>query len=370
MRIVSAPDPWEKLRILGMASSYDVCAPPSIEKHRAPLPGIFYAWASGNRVPLLKVLLTNGCSRNCRYCAFSSLVDHGVCSFDIEELVGIFMDMWRKGLVQGLFLSSAIPGYPDDTMEKMTAVARTLREREGFKGYIHLKILPGTSWDMVKRALPFAIRVSINLEAPREEFLKDVAPSKSIKGEILPLLPLLKGGFTTQFVVDLGPERDLDLLGTVEILVKRYGLKRAYFQAFRPIPGTPLESHPPGSKARQTRLYQAEFLVRRYAFSPKELVDPMGNLPKDTDPKTFWVRNNPHFFPLDLEESTYHQLLRVPGIGPKLARRIITLRSRGELSPTHIEKTGINLRKSGPYLLYKGKPIRERSFGQLFLDIE
>ncbi len=357
MIIVSALDLWEKLRILGMASSYDACAPPSIEERRAPLPGIFYAWAFGTKVPLLKVLLTNGCSRNCKYCAFSSLVDHGVSSFEIKELVGIFMDMWRKGLVQGLFLSSAIPGHPDNTMEKMISVARILREREEFKGYIHLKILPGTSQDMVRRALPFATRVSINLEAPREEFLKNIAPSKSIKGEILPLLPLLKEGFTTQFVVDIAPERDLDLLNAVEILVKRYGLKRAYFQTFRPIPGTPLGDHPPGSKARQMRLYQGEFLVRRYAFSPGELIDSEGNLPKNTDPKTFWVRNNPHFFPLDLEDSTYHQLLRVPGIGPKLARRIIALRRKGGLSPFHIEKAGINLRKSGPYLLYKGKPL-------------
>ncbi len=352
---------FEKLRILGQASSYDVCAYPSADRPDIVFPGIYHAWASGKKVPLLKVLFTNHCSLNCRYCAFSSLTDSPRCTFEVEELVRLFMLMWRRGLVQGLFLSSAIPVHPDDTMEKMVSVARRLRYREGFKGYIHLKILPGTSRDLVMQAIPLATRLSINMEMPREDLLREVAPSKSLRSDVLPILPLLEGGFTTQFVVDLGPERDLELLKAVDVLVKRYTLKRAYFQAFRPITGTPLGNRPPGSKERQLRLYQGEFLVRRYGFSPEELVDHEGNLPKRIDPKTYWAKRHPHFFPLDLKGATYHELLRVPGIGPQLARRLVALQRKGELSLLTIEKTGINLRRSGRYLLLDGKALAKGS---------
>jgi len=349
--------PMGKLEVLGLASSYDVCAPPSLESLRGRLPGIYYAWSSGGRVPLLKTLFTNSCSRDCRYCAFSTLVDTPRYSFGVGELVGLFMELYRKGLVKGLFLSSAIPCHPDETMEEMVAVARRLREREGFRGYIHLKILPGASGDLVRKALEVATRVSINLESPVEGELKAMAPSKSLRREILPLVRALEGGFTTQFVVGLGRERDYHFLRAVETLARRYGLKRAYFQAFRPVAGTPLENHPPGSRLRQVRLYQGEFLVRRYGFSAGELVDENGNLPASRDPKTHWAMKNPWFFPLELEKASYSQLLRVPGIGPRLASRLIKLRKEGLLSPLHLEKAGINLRKSGPFLLLKGKRV-------------
>ncbi len=347
----------EKLKVLGMASSYDVCAPPSTEKLKGKLPGIYYAWSSGGRVPLLKTLFTNGCSRDCSYCAFSALVDAPRHSFRVEELVSLFLQLFKKGLVQGLFLSSAIPCHPDDTMEKMVEVARRLKEGEGFKGYIHLKILPGTSPDLARKASRFASRVSINLEAPTENALKAIAPSKSLKGEILPIVTSLKVGFTTQFVVGVGGGRDLHFLKAVEALKKRYGLKRAYFQAFQPVAGTPLENHFPGSRERQLRLYQGEFLVRCYGFSAHELVDSQGDLPRHLDPKTHWALTNPQHFPVDLEKATYYQLLRVPGIGPRLARRLLALRARGELSLLHLEKAGINLRKSGPFFTIRGKRV-------------
>ncbi len=357
------PSLYDKLEALGMASSYDVCAPPSIDELRGRLPGIYYAWSSGGRVPLLKTLFTNACSKDCRYCAFSSLVDTPRYSFGVEELVRLFMDLYRKDLVRGLFLSSAIPCCPDTTMERMVAVARCLRKREGFGGYIHLKILPGVSRDLVCQALEVATRVSVNLESPREQDLRAMAPSKSLKESILPLVETLKGGFTTQFVVGLGRERDYHFLKAVETLARKHGLKRAYFQAFRPVAGTPLENHPPGSRERQLRLYQGEFLVRRYGFTAGELVDAQGNLPRSVDPKTHWALNHPDFFPVDLERATYHQLLRVPGIGPTLARRILGLRREGLLSPHSLEKAGINLGKSGPFLVLKGKRvIREPAF--------
>ena len=367
--ITSKASSLEKLEVLGMASSYDVCAPPSVESLRGKLPGVYFAWSSGGRVPLLKTLFTNQCSRDCRYCAFSSLVDGPRYSFRVEELVDLFLRLFEKGLIQGLFLSSAIPCHPDDTMERMVEVAQRLRKREGFKGYIHLKILPGTSPELAKKALKVASRVSINLEAPLESSLQSLAPSKSLRSQILPLIPLIRDHFTTQFVVGIGKERDFHLLRAVESLKNRYGLRRAYFQAFRPVPGTPFEDRPPGSRTRQLRLYQGEFLVRCYGFSAEELVDERGDLPQQVDPKTYWARTHPHFFPIDLDRATYHQLLRVPGIGPKLARRLVTLRSRGELSQLHIEKAGINLRKSGPFLLLKGKPLIRGTFHQRELNL-
>ena len=359
--IARGPSLQDKLEALGLASSYDVCAPPSLEELKGRLPGIYYAWSSRGRVPLLKTLFTNECSRDCRYCAFSRLTDVPRFSFRVEELVGLFMDLYRRGMVKGLFLSSAIPCRPDDTMEEMVAVARRLREKEGFKGYIHLKILPGTSEGLVRQALKVATRVSVNLEAPRERDLRAMAPSKSLRDHILPLVRSLKKGFTTQFVVGVGGARDYHYLRAVEALVKEYGLKRAYFQAFRPVPGTPLEGHAPGSRKRQLRLYQGEFLIRCYGFSARELVGTGGDLPEHVDPKIHWAMNNPHFFPLELEKATYRQLLRVPGIGPRLASRLLRLRGEGLLSPLHLEKAGVNLNKSGPFFLLKGRRVSRES---------
>ena len=364
------PSLWDKLEALGMASSYDVCAPPSMERLKGSLPGIYYAWSSGGRVPLLKVLFTNRCARDCKYCAFSALVDVPRYTFEVEELVETFLSLYRQGLVRGLFLSSAIPQCPDDTMEKMVDVVQRLRVRERFRGYVHLKILPGTSSELAMKAARVATRVSVNLEAPRESILRAIAPSKSLKGEILPLVGALKKGFTTQFVVGVGGEKDLHILRAVEVLNRSYGLKRAYFQAFKPVAGTPLENHPPGSRERQLRLYQGEFLVRCYGFTPQELVDPQGNLPRGTDPKSHWVLTHLHHFPVELEKATYHQLLRVPGIGPRLARRVLALRARGELSLLHLEKAGINLRKSGPFLLMKGRKVVKDPYIQRRLGLE
>lgn len=354
IEIVSAPDTERKLSILGTQSSFDLCAPPSLEGFGGRLPGIYYAWSRGCRVPLLKVLYANQCTRGCRYCAFSTSVDNPRVKFEIDELVRLFLDLNEKGAVRGLFLSSAIPGCPDDIMEEMIAVAQRLRRKE-FSGYIHLKILPGTHPDLAKKARMVASRVSINFEVPREDKLRLIAPRKSIRREILPLLPIIKGSFTTQFVVGPAGEKDIELLEAVQWLKKRYKLRRAYFKAFEPIPGTPLGHNPPGSRRRQLRLYQAEHLVRCYGFSAHGLVGRDGNLDLEIEPKTLWAMRNPQFFPLELEKAGYSQLLRVPGIGPRIASSIIKVRRESTLTPDGLKKMGLNLRKSAPYLVLRGR---------------
>jgi len=357
VRIIKSTDTQGKLSILGIQSRFDLCAPFSLECLQSGFPGIYYAISRGYKVPLLKVLYTNECSRGCKYCALSALIDAPRTRFAPLELVRLFLDLNKRSAVFGLFLSSGIPDDPEDTMEEMIFVARMLRKR-GFTGYIHLKILPGVSADLAKEAKEVATRVSVNLEAPSDKRLKHIAPKKSIKREILPILPVIKGSFTTQFVVGPAKEKDIELLATVKFLKDEYGLKRAYFKAFEPIPNTLLEHHPPGSKIRQLRLYQAEHLVRCYGFSPYELVEKDGDLPLDEDPKIKWAKRHPELFPIDLKKADYEELLRIPGIGPRTAKLIIKTRKETTLDINSLKKMRVNLKKCLAFALLDGKPLR------------
>jgi len=362
-----------KLEILGRAAQYDLCGEAcGTEAHRCRddlgrwiYPAVL---PDGRRVALLKILLSNACTQNCYYCANRAGRDFRRVSFTPEELAAAFDAMWRRGLVKGLFLSSAISGKPDDVMERMIATAELLRYRYQFPGYIHLKIIPGASREAVEKAARLASRISVNLEAPSPEHLRRIAPGKDFQGALFtPIIWVkelleegkasLRGGQTTQLVVGASGERDVQILRLTQRLYQEFHLRRVYYSAFQPIPDTPLESHPPTPLERERRLYEADFLLRRYGFTVEELVfDPEGNLPRYADPKLVWAYRHPEFFPVEINRAELEVLLRVPGIGPRSARRIVQERRKGRLrSLEDLKKLGAVTRRAAPFITLDGK---------------
>jgi len=327
----------------------------------------------GRPVALLKVLQTNMCERDCTYCAFRSARDTRRTAMSPEDLARTFDAMHRAGLVRGLFLSSGVYGEPDTAMRRMVDTATLLRERYDFRGYIHLKILPGASNAAIASTLSLADRVSVNLEAPSAQRLTALCPSKDYDDELrrpLATASRLRADYgrmvslTTQMVVGAAAEGDDEILATAAGLYRNLRLARVYYSAFSPIRGTPLEDHPPTPAWRQFRLYQADRLVAKYGFSPEELVyDERGHLQKDVDPKLAWAQQHPERFPVELNRAAKESLLRVPGIGPISAQRILRWRKESTLSDlVQIRKAGANAEKAAPYVLLNGRrPLAQLS---------
>jgi len=272
------------------------------------------ASAGGRKLPLLKAMLTSACERNCNYCPFRAGRDFRRMTFQPEELAQTFIAAHRSGLAEGLFLSTGIFSGGANTQNRLLETAEILRKKLHYRGYLHLKIMPGAERGQVLRAMKLADRISTNLEAPNESCLMKIAPQKAFQEELVsPLewaqeirrtLPAHLGWrgrwstTTTQFVVGPAGETDLELLSTVDNLYHQTGLQRAYFETFSPVKGTPMEGHPPEDPQRKVRLYQASFLLRDYGFDLEELPFTLtGNLPKERDPKIAYadqvIRENP-----------------------------------------------------------------------------
>lgn len=345
----------------------------SIEKQRAEL-GISYAvMPNGKRMPLLKTLLTSACERNCNYCPFRAGRNYRRTTFKPEEMAKTFLQIYRAGLAEGLFLSSGIIGGGVRTQDKLLTTAEILRYKYAYKGYLHLKIMPGAEKAQVERAMQLASRLSVNLEAPNEKRLYDLAPMKQFTTELLRPLRWMQEirqeqsqhlgwngrwpSSTTQFVVGGTDESDLELLSTAAFLYQNYGLQRTYFSGFSPIPDTPLENRAAVDPWRQNRLYQASFLLRDYGWDLEEmpfLLD--GNLPLDEDPKLAWARENLTDEPVEINRASRPELLRVPGIGPKSAATIVQARRRGTLRDViDLRKLGVKTKRLEPYVLLDGK---------------
>jgi predicted DNA-binding helix-hairpin-helix protein len=354
---IRAPGREEKLDILAAGARHDVCLAScngnlrgGTGRFRDPAhPAarwIYPAHVPGRgRVGFLKVLLTNVCRNRCSYCHLTTRED-GVprLTFAPDELAGILIELARRRLVHGLFLSSALGHDPEATMERMVATADILRRRMGYGGYIHLKILPGASLGLIERAAALADRISINLEAPTDQHLKRIAPEKDLAGDLLPRMAwagqLLRRGArarsqTTQFVVGAAGESDRDVLQTVDRIYRDLNVFRAYYSAFQPTSGPGPQPAPDGLPSpllREHRLYQSDYLLRFYGFRLDELVfDRSGGLPSRVDPKSAWALTHPQAFPLEINRATEGELLRVPGIGPVSARRIVQTRRRQPL---------------------------------------
>jgi predicted DNA-binding helix-hairpin-helix protein len=334
---------------------------------------------------MLKTLLTSACERNCRYCAFSAERDFRRTTFLPDELSAIFDQLYRAGMVQGIFLSSGLAGGGQRTQDRLIQTAEILRTRYRFAGYMHLKLMPGAEFAQVERAMQLADRVSVNLEAPTSEVLARLAPRKQLLEELLqPMryveqIRRVRGGQpgtwsnpyrsgpsqTTQFVVGPGGETDRELLRTTDYLRRTVNLARAYFSAFKPVPGTPFQDQPPVSALRERRLYQGDFLLRDYGFRAKELIfDDDGNLSLEEDPKLAWARRHLTHAPVEINHAGRHDLLRVPGVGPVGVTRILRARRLGRLREIgDLRKIGVLAERAAPFILMDGRrPVHQLRF--------
>lgn len=371
----------DKLPILGGLARFDasagVCSEQRTMQGRgigaapdAGYDGVYYSFVPGGQcVPLFKVLMTNRCEMNCAYCANRCARSVDRATFRPAELASTFMDMYHAGIVAGLFLSSGIIDGADRSMEPMIDAVQLVRRKHGFRGYIHLKILPGSSRQVVANACRLADRVSINIEAPTQDALDRIAPRKMLREDVIERFRwireeqrahrVVRAGSTTQLVVGASGETDAEIIRSIAWMYQHVGLHRAYYSAFVPVENTPLESHEATAPVRENRLYQADWLVRRYGFKVDELpFDETGRLPLDIDPKLAWAQTNTDFFPIELNEAEMDELLRVPGIGRLSAERIIKARQMERLnSPRDVEKLGVLVRRAWRYVVVGGKRL-------------
>jgi predicted DNA-binding helix-hairpin-helix protein len=327
----------------------------------------------GKTIPLLKTMLTSACERDCHYCPFRAGRTMRRTTFQPEEMARTASDMHRAGMVDGLFLSSGIIGGGQKTQDRLLETVAILREKHHFRGYVHLKIMPGAEREQVRQAMRLADRLSINLEAPNDGRLLTLAPLKQFAEELLRPLQWVneiraaedgRAGWngrwpstTTQFVVGAAGESDLELLSTSEYLFHTLNLARTYYSAFHPVPDTPLENHPAEDPLRQHRLYQASFLFRDYGFDLEDMpFDQRGNLPLDIDPKLAWAQEHLSERPVELNRAARQELLRVPGIGPLGARRIERARRLGTLRDlSDLRAIGVHAGPPAPFVLLAGK---------------
>ncbi len=374
----------DKLDTLVAAAQFDVCGysgardinlSPSRFIHRAALPG-------GGSICLFKILLTNVCMNDCAYCVNQIGRDVRRTSFRPEELAKIFMQLHARRMVQGLFLSSGIGVDASGTMESMIKTVQILRSRYEFKGYIHLKILPGASFDCVEEGCKLANRVSVNMEAPTIRHLAKLSSKKDLYQGILEPMhwvknlkaandKLVPSGQTTQFVVGAANETDQDILHTTEALYHEVELRRVYYSAFRPVRNSRLEGLPSASPLRAHRLYQADWLLRVYGFPPQEVelaLGGKGNLSLKKDPKLVIAEKQPWLFPVDMNRASYDELLRVPGIGPVSAKRITEARQEHSIfSIEQLRKMRVLTRKASPFIWFQGMLAWEKEKQTSFL---
>jgi predicted DNA-binding helix-hairpin-helix protein len=365
------------IEVLGRSARFDICSSDGCFRGRGPgrkriagLPRWIYPAVTpdGRTVLMMKVLMSNQCHNSCAYCANRLGGRDRPAEFTPDELVRTFLDLHQRGLARGLFLSSAVCDHPNAVMDRMIAAVEMLRRRHRFTGYVHLKILPGAAFDRVERAVELADRVSLNLEAPGPDRLRAIAGEKDFQGHLLTrmrwvrdLMALKEGaacrGQTTQFVVGAAGESDREIVTTVARIYRELRLERSYFSAFQPLSDTPLEGVPPTPLMREHRLYQVDFLFRRYRWTLDDIVFGEGdNLSLTADPKLAWAAAHPERFPIEVNRAPYQELLRVPGMGPKSAQRVVAARRQGRLTAlTDLRAMGAVTRRAGRFVLLNGR---------------
>lgn len=367
-------DKLEKLALLGESAKYDVCASSSATPKKfknadigRTIPsGVCHSFTPDGRcVSLFKVLLSNQCEKDCLYCPNRAGRDVPRSHFAPEELAELFMDFYRRNYVEGLFLSSGVRHSTGRTMQELLETLEILRFRYKFGGYVHLKILPGAGEAETEKAVELANRVSLNMEAPSAIHLARLSHTKNFATEIMGgmsrihrhILHQSGVSHSTQFIVGAAQESDHDILDSTVRLYSDYGLKRAYFSAFQPVPGTPLDGIVGAPLIREHRLYQADFLFRYYGFRMDELAfDPIGNLDLTTDPKQAYALQHPERFPLEINRASIADLLRIPGIGPRSAKKIFMLRRECAFrSVEELARIGVVTKRALPFILVQGK---------------
>ena len=369
----------ERLRILTESAKYDVSCSSSgtVRSGKKGMVGntvggmgICHSFADDGRcISLLKVMLTNYCMYDCAYCINRRSNDIKRATLSVSELEEITMEFYRRNYIEGLFLSSGVVRNPDYTMERLTAIVRDLRTVHRFNGYIHLKTIPGASQELLQEAGRYADRMSVNIEIPKEESLKALAPEKDHKSIFLPMSQIQQGvlenkedrkkfrhaprfvpaGQSTQMIVGATKESDLDILKMSNAMYQQPSMRRVYYSSYVSVntydPRLPVLKQPP--LVRENRLYQADWLMRFYHFNVDEIVDDAhAHLDLDVDPKLGWALRHPEFFPVDINSAPYEHILRVPGIGVKSAVLIVNSRRFNRITSYHLKKMGVVMKKA------------------------
>ena len=379
---------YEKLQILTDAAKYDVaCTSSGVERKgdgtgigNCSKAGICHSFsADGRCISLLKILFTNECIYDCKYCVNRSSNDVIRTSFTPDEICTLTMEFYRRNYIEGLFLSSGILKNPNYTMELIYAALYKLRHVCNFQGYIHVKAIPGADPILIQKVGFLADRMSVNLELPTAESLRLLAPHKSRKNILAPMrlvqekskenrqeLTLYKSaprfvpaGQSTQMIIGASPETDYQILRVAESLYQKFGLKRVFYSAFvavnedKALPARTSDGPP---LLREHRLYQADWLLRYYKFEANELLNEKNsNFNIFLDPKCNWARNHLEYFPVEVNRASYDVLLRVPGIGYKSAGRIVKARRFGSLGFEDLRKMGVVLKRALYFITCSGK---------------
>lgn len=379
----------EKLEILADAAKYDVaCTSSGVDRRgdgsgigNSISAGICHSFSGDGRcISLLKILYTNECIFDCKYCINRTTNDIPRASFTPEEVCRLTIEFYRRNYIEGLFLSSGVKGSPDETMEELCRTVELLRNTFHFQGYIHLKAIPGASAELITRAGYLADRMSVNLELPTAEGLKRLAPHKSRKTILRPMkqIQLLHGenkeeltlyrhapkfvpaGQSTQMIIGATGESDLQIVSVAEALYQQFSLKRVFYSAFVPVNEDKdlpsIEEKPP--LLREHRLYQADWLIRYYGFQAEELLsEKRPNFNVFLDPKCDWAVGHLDYFPVEINQADYRTLLRVPGIGTRSASRIIGARKHHSLDFTDLKKIGVVLKRALYFITCNGKML-------------
>ena len=377
----------EKLRILSDAAKYDVSCSSSGSSRKntnnglgnAAINGICHSWsADGRCISLLKILMTNYCIYDCKYCINRKDNDIERAILSPEEIVKLTINFYRRNYIEGLFLSSGIIKNADYTMELMIAVAKKLRLKEKFNGYIHMKVIPGASRQLINEIGLYVDRVSVNIEFAENTALKLLAPDKK-PTDISTSMGLIRknmienaedkkifkstpsfipAGQTTQMIIGASGESDYAILARSENLYKNFDLKRVYYSGYVPVnkSGILVSTEQAVPMIREHRLYQADWLLRFYDFKADEILDEKDPFVDPLlDPKTNWAIKNSHFFPIEINRASYKDLLRVPGIGVTSAKRIVMTRKYSTIRYEHLKKLGIVIKRAKYFIVVNGE---------------
>ncbi len=377
----------EKLRILSDAAKYDVSCSSSGSSRKntnnglgnAAINGICHSWsADGRCISLLKILMTNYCIYDCKYCINRKDNDIERAILSPDEIVKLTINFYRRNYIEGLFLSSGIIKSADYTMELMIAVAKKLRLEEKFNGYIHMKVIPGASRQLINEIGLYVDRVSVNIEFAENTALKLLAPDKK-PTDISTSMGLIRknmienaedkkifkstpsfipAGQTTQMIIGASGESDYAILSRSENLYKNFDLKRVYYSGYVPVnkSGILVSTEQSVPMIREHRLYQADWLLRFYDFKADEILDEKDPFVDPLlDPKTNWAIKNSHFFPIEINKASYKDLLRVPGIGVTSAKRIVITRKYSTIRYEHLKKLGIVIKRAKYFIVVNGE---------------
>ena len=388
----------QRLEVLAGAARYDASCAVSVADPRSPRQNELGIYESvgpdGRRLALLKILLTNECVFDCSYCVHRRSSDVERARFSPEEVVALTLDYHRRGLIDGLFLSSGVLDSPDATMEQLITVARSLRRNHHYFGYIHLKTIASCADELVAEAGRWADRLSVNIEMPRQADLDQLAPEKSlvqitramnvIRKEIdeaesdslpnaephhaaqeagrrfRPHRRFAPAGQTTQMIIGATPATDADVLFAAAALYTRQKLRRVYYSAYIPV-GPGMVAEAPSQVARERRLYQADWLIRDFGFSVGDLTPPGAeNLDLAMDPKLAWALRNPDRFPIDVNHAPKGDLLRVPGLGLRSVETILTARRSSRITLADLAAMRVPLTRALPFIVAADHVPRER----------